>query len=123
MAMAEARIIQIKDPVDASRLHISPTPVGDDISDFHLAQERLWSFENLTNKPTKRKTRKSEDGQSSKPAKCSSPGDTKAAVPRSTRKEVVMKRPSIWADVRLILLVVGGVIGLLGMVYEGVDWF
>lgn len=113
--------------MDHNKLETSPTPVGDDISDFFLTEQRFkasWGFENLTNKRPKRRMRKSTEGHASTPVKRTSPSNVKTPLSPSVRKEVMMmERPSIWMDVGLILLVLGVIAGLLWVIYDGVDRF
>jgi hypothetical protein len=114
IVVAEEQPNKPADPVDDSNFETSPTPVGDDISDFDLAQQRFkasWSFEGPKNKGPKRRTRRS--GGSHIPVKPFPPPKSKMPSSPSVRMEVVMERPSIWSDVGLILLFLGVVCVLL----------
>lgn len=125
----------------------SPTPVGDDLADYKLAQERFEAscrsinttatpegFQttpgSASTKP-KRRIRASLEGRISTPIKLSRTPARKpsAVIQRVARRslsmpqEVFMKKPSIWSDVGIMLLLIGLLAGLIWVIYVGVDWF
>lgn len=145
--MEEAVGSEISSQAEGHSTTASPMPVGDDLSDFELAEQRFkesWNFDSTDATPEartstpesasgrpKRRIRASLEGRTSTPIKLSrtpakkpSPASRRPARRSLTMpEEVIMERPSAWMDLLVMLLsaIIATVVSWV--IFVGVDMF